>query len=550
MTVTAPIPAPAGHRPGEVTPTSLSELLAAAQGVAAAADSSEFGDLSDVTVRGVTADSRLVVPDDLYVALPGASTHGSAHAAAAVAAGALAVLTDMEGGLRLADHDLRVPVLAVPDPRAVVPRIAAELYGRPAERLTMLGITGTNGKTTTSFLVEAALRAAGRHCGLIGTLGYRYDGATLESSAPRTTVTTPESAEVQALLATLAERGADTVVMEVSSHALSLGRVDAIEFDVAAFTNFGRDHLDFHGSVEDYFAAKASLFEPERSRAAVVNVDDPYGVRLAERLTARDARWVSTSLDPTGTATYRPRQVVRRPDGSAQVVLVTPAGELTLTVGLPGDFNLHNAVTALALLDLAGVDLAAAAPGLADARVPGRMERVDLGTGAPAAYVDFAHTPQAVGAVLQALRTGSGRLICVLGAGGDRDPAKREPMGATAARLADVVVATDDNPRTEDPTAIRQGLLSGARTAVRNQTLGTEVIDGGERAAAIAVALGLAGPDDVVAVLGKGHEQGQEVAGRTLPFSDERALRDAWAAKTAGAPAAGGARVVGARAEA
>ncbi|MGI8458672.1 MAG: UDP-N-acetylmuramoyl-L-alanyl-D-glutamate--2,6-diaminopimelate ligase [Propionibacteriaceae bacterium] len=532
MSVTSPTSdtAPAGHRPRDVPPTSLPDLLAAAQGVATAAERSEFGDLTDITVRGVTADSRLVVADDLYVALPGRTTHGADHAAAAVAAGARAVLTDVDGGLRLADHDLPVPVLTVPDPRSVVPRLAAELYGQPARRLTMLGITGTNGKTTTSFLVEAALRAADRHCGLIGTLGYRYDGAMLDSSAPRTTVTTPESAEVHALLATLAERGADTVVMEVSSHALSLGRVDAVEFDVAAFTNFGRDHLDFHGSVENYFAAKASLFEPDRSRSAVVNLDDPYGVRLAERLIARDARWVSTSLDPTGSATYRPRHLERRPDGSAQVVLVTPTGDLPLVVGLPGDFNLHNAITALALLDLTGIDLAVAAAGLADARVPGRMERIDLGAGAPAAYVDFAHTPQAVAAVLEALRGGPGRLICVLGAGGDRDPAKREPMGATAARLADVIVATDDNPRTEDPVAIRQALLAGARTAARSDRLATEVIDGGERAAAIAAALGSAGPDDIVAVLGKGHEQGQEIAGQTLPFSDERALREAWAA--------------------
>jgi UDP-N-acetylmuramoyl-L-alanyl-D-glutamate--2,6-diaminopimelate ligase len=516
----------------------LPELL----GTVVAEVGTEFGGVSDVHVRGVTADSRLVVPDDLYVALPGTTTHGAEHAVAAVAAGARAVLTDVDGALRLADHDLPVPVLAVPDPRSLVAALSAAVYRRPAERLTMLGVTGTNGKTTTSFLAEAALQAAGRHCGLIGTLGYRYDGRPLESSAPRTTVTTPESAEVQALLASMAERGADTVVMEVSSHALVLGRVDAIAYDVAAFTNFGRDHLDFHGSVEDYFAAKAALFEPERSRAAVVNVDDAYGRRLADALRERGAPWVSTSLDSDGDADYRPRTVRRRPDGGAEVVLATPAGDLELVVGLPGDFNLHNAITALALIGQAGVDLERAAPGLAGAQVPGRMQRVELGADAPAAYVDFAHTPQAVTAVLSALRTRTGRLVCVLGCGGDRDPAKRGPMGEVAARLADVLVATDDNPRTEDPQAIREALLAGARSAVRTDGLGTEVVDGGARGPAIAAALDLAGPDDVVVVLGKGHEQGQEIAGRTLPFSDERTLRDAWAARTGhgGAPSGPG----------
>jgi UDP-N-acetylmuramoyl-L-alanyl-D-glutamate--2,6-diaminopimelate ligase len=477
----------------------------------------------DVRVLGVTLDSRLVRPADLYVALPGRNHHGARFAEQAVAAGAVAVLTDRVGA-ELA-RTAGVPVLVVPNVRSAMAPVAAEVYGGPGGAMTMLGITGTNGKTTTAYLLDAALRAAGRHCGVIGTIGFLLDGRPLD--ATRTTVTTPESPELQALLAVLAEGGMDSCVMEVSSHALALGRVDALVFDVVAFTNFGQDHLDFHGDEESYFEAKALLFTPERTRSAVVNIDDLRGRTLLSRLTAAGvpARTVSLT-DPA--ADYRVLAAELAADGHTRVVLRTPTQALDFRLGLPGDFNVRNAVTALAMLDRLGVDLQRAAAGLAEARVPGRMERVDLGSGAPTVFVDFAHTPQAVAAALAAVA--GPRRVVVLGAGGDRDPDKRGPIGAAAATGADLVVVTDDNPRSEDAAAIRRQVLAGAAAARSHQGLATELVDGGDRRSAIALALRRCGPGDVLLVLGKGHETGQQVGLELLPFSDVEVITQEWAA--------------------
>lgn len=471
---------------------------------------------AEATVTGVTLDSRAVRPGDLYVALPGLRTHGARFAGDAVAAGAHAVLTDPEGAGLLAG--LGVPVAVVADPRTEMARVAAEVYGRPGERLDLYGVTGTAGKTSTTFLVAAALEAAGRRVGTIGTIGFTLGGEQLAS--PRTTVTTPESPDLQALLAHLAERGADAVAMEVSSHALALHRVDGLVFDVAAFTNLGRDHLDFHADQEEYFQAKASLFRDGRCRAAVVNTDDEHGRRLAAELRgAPGVRLLTTGA----TGDYRPLGAELSADGTSRVRLATPGGEREFTLGLLGDFNQRNAATAVAMLDAAGVDLEAALPGLATAYVPGRMQRVDLGADAPGVVVDFAHTPESVSAALGALP--AGRRIAVLGCGGDRDQAKRGPMGAAAATAADVVVVTDDNPRSEPPEAIRAAVLAGARAAGTSAT----VVDGGPRADAIRLALGLAGPGDWVAVLGKGHEKGQQLADRTVDFDDVAVVTAAWA---------------------
>ncbi|WP_375423524.1 UDP-N-acetylmuramoyl-L-alanyl-D-glutamate--2,6-diaminopimelate ligase [uncultured Friedmanniella sp.] len=473
-----------------------------------------------VEVSGITLDSRLVAPGDLYVALPGQRHHGATFGAAAAEAGAVAVLTD-PAGLDLATR-AGLPVLVADAVRAVMAQVAAEVYGRPAERLTMFGITGTNGKTTTSFLLDAALRAAGHRTGNVGTIGFLLDGRPLD--AARTTVTTPESPELQALLAHLAEAGADAVVMEVSSHALVLGRVDAIDFDVAAFTNFGRDHLDFHGDEESYFAAKAQLFTPARTRRVVLNLDDPRGRQLlaqVRRTSELEVRTVSLLDDG---ADYRACSTRLLPDGETAVVAIAGGREVTFTLRLPGDFNVRNALTALAMVELAGFDVTAAAAGLGGATVPGRMERVPMPAGAPAVVVDFAHTPQAVAAALRALH--GRRCVVVLGCGGDRDPDKRAPMGAAAAADAAVVVVTDDNPRSEDPAAIREIVLRGARAEAGLR--GARVIDGGDRRSAIRQALALAGPDDVVAVLGKGHETGQQVGAQVLPFADAAVVREEW----------------------
>jgi UDP-N-acetylmuramoyl-L-alanyl-D-glutamate--2,6-diaminopimelate ligase len=485
----------------------------------------------DPWITGVTLDSRLVRPGDLYVALPGQHHHGAAFATAAAAAGAVAVLTDPAG--RPDAEGSGLPVLVSGRARPLMAHAAAAVYGRPAERLTMHAVTGTNGKTTTTFLLDAALRSAGHRVGTVGTIGFLLDGQPLAAS--RTTITTPESPELQALLAHLLEAGADTVAMEVSSHALVLGRVDAITFDVAAFTNLGRDHLDFHGDEESYFAAKAQLFTPERTRQVVLSVDDDAGRRLlsqVRRTPELALRTVSLS-DPD--ADYLLLEARPAADGSTAVSARAEGRRIELVLPLVGDFNVRNALTALAMVALGGGDVDAAAAGLALVDVPGRMQRVPLGPGAPTVVVDFAHTPQAVAAALGAVR--DRRVVAVLGCGGDRDRAKRRPMGAAAARAAAVVVVTDDNPRSEEPAAIRAEVLAGAR-AVAGQA---QVLDGGDRASAIRLALSLAGPDDVVAVLGKGHETGQEVAGRVLPFADADVVRAAWTA-LGGAPSTEGSR--------
>ena len=479
-----------------------------------------------VTVTGVSLDSRSVRPGDVYVALPGQATHGARFAAQAIANGAVGVLTDAAGADLLAE--VSIPVVVVADPRTDMARLAVEVYGRPGERIALYGVTGTTGKTSTTFLLAAALTAAGRSVGTIGTIGFTLDGRQLAS--PRTTVTTPESPDLQALLALLAEEGADAVAMEVSSHALALHRVDGLVFDVAAFTNLGRDHLDFHSDQEQYFQAKAALFRDGRCRSAVVNIDDEFGRRLAAEVGA-DHRIRLVTTGRTAGADYHPLVSEPAAHGSTRVVLATPSGEKEFILGLLGDFNVRNAATATAILDLAGIDLAAALPGFAEAFVPGRMQRVDLGRGAPGVVVDFAHTPESVAAALAALP--AGRRIAVLGCGGDRDQAKRGPMGAAAAEGAGVVLVTDDNPRSEDPAAIRAAVLDGARAAAA--VSGAAVFEEGDRSAAISRALGLAAEDDWVAVLGKGHETGQQLADRSVPFDDVVVVRAEWA-RIAGGP--------------
>ncbi len=481
------------------------------------------GDLS-LTVTGVTLDSRLVQCGDLYVALPGAKHHGAQFVDQAAAQGATAVLTDPAGAALLQGGPL--PVVVVDEPRRGLAGVAAAAYGHPAEAMSMLAITGTNGKTTTAYLLDAALRAVDLHTGLIGTIGFALDGTPLEGV--RTTVTTPESTELQGLLGHLRDAGAEAVVMEVSSHALVLGRADAIRFDVAAFTNLGRDHLDFHGDVESYFEAKASLFTAERTRHAVVSLDDPFGLRLAERIAATGEVGLTTvglSADADCVATA----YGELGDGRLAVSARLHGQRLDFVCSLPGRFNVRNALTALVMIEALGLDVERAATGLADATVPGRMQRVDPGPGGPLVFVDFAHTPQAVSAVLEAITRPEGfvgRRIVVLGCGGDRDASKRRPMGSAAAVGADVVVVTDDNPRSEAAADIRAEVLAGARETVPRRAL--EILDGGDRRSAIALALGRAGPDDVVAVLGKGHETGQEIAGVITPFSDPEVVVEEW----------------------
>jgi UDP-N-acetylmuramoyl-L-alanyl-D-glutamate--2,6-diaminopimelate ligase len=475
-------------------------------------------------VTGVTLASGEVRPGDLYAALPGARTHGVRYLADAVARGAVAVLTDPTGAGEARAAGL--PVCVVENPRAVLGPVASRVYGDPSSRIPVIGITGTNGKTTTSYLVEAGLAAAGHATGLIGTVqtrtrGRAADGTPVVTAFPSVR-TTPEAPALHALLAGMVEAGVTAVVMEVSSHALVQGRVGGVRFAAAGFTNLGRDHLDYHGDLETYFQAKALLFDG-RAAAEVVDVDDAYGRRLAER---PGTVTVSTAGRP---ADWTAADIARADDGGSTFTLTGPDGRARpARLRLPGRFNVANAVLAVALLDAVGVPVDTALEGLAGTVVPGRMEPVDAGQPFMA-VVDYAHTPDAVATALDALRqTTPGRVLTVLGCGGDRDPGKRPEMGRVAAEGSDLLVVTDDNPRSEDPAAIRAAMLAGVREVPEDAR--AEVVELGDRRAAIAEAVRRARPGDAVLIAGKGHETGQEAAGRISPFDDREVLREALAA--------------------
>jgi UDP-N-acetylmuramoyl-L-alanyl-D-glutamate--2,6-diaminopimelate ligase len=477
-------------------------------------------------LSGVTLDSRAVRPGDLYVALPGARVHGAAFCADAVAAGAVAVLTDQDGRARAAASG--VPVFVLADPRARLGEIACWVYGDPSSRLRLIGVTGTSGKTTSTYLLESGLRAAGHLTGLVGGVETRIGADRMASS-----LTTPEAPDLQALFAVMVERGVSAAAMEVSSHSLSLGRVAGTSFDVAVFTNLSQDHLDFHADLEDYFRAKASLFVPPV--VGVVNIDDRYGRRLASSAPALGVPVTTFSAAGIGEADWRAADVRSGADGST-FRLIGPGGvEADVSVGLAGVFNVANALGALVALVEAGIGLDDAVAGLAACPgVPGRLERVpaavkgDGEAGGVTAFVDYSHKPGAVEAVLCSLRpVTAGNLIIVLGCGGDRDKAKRPMMGAAAASLADVAILTSDNPRSEDPLAILAAMLDGVLSVPQEER--ARVIIEPDRAAAIAQAVSLAAPGDVIVVAGKGHETGQYVAGAVLPFDDRQVTASALA---------------------
>ncbi|MFD3802734.1 UDP-N-acetylmuramoyl-L-alanyl-D-glutamate--2,6-diaminopimelate ligase [Streptomyces sp. NPDC058611] len=502
----APAVPPGAPRPESASPTPLG-ALAALLGLPEPAATQ---------ITGITHDSRAVRPGDLYAALAGARTHGADFAAQAAGLGAAAVLTDPAGAERAAATGL--PVLTAPDPRGRMGELAAAIYGRPGEGLLQIGITGTSGKTTTAYLVEGGLRAAGRSTGLVGTVEMRIGDERIKSER-----TTPEATDLQALFAVMRERGVEAVAMEVSSHALVLGRVDGCVFDVAVFNNLSPEHMEFHSDMEDYFQAKAGLFTARRARLGVVNLDDEYGRRLA-----KEAAIPVTTFSATGdpAADWRAEDVVFGP-ASSTLTLTGPDGQrVRATAPLPGPFNVANTVAAIVTLAAAGLDPQTAADGVAAVPgVPGRLERVDAGQ-PYLAVVDYAHKTDAVESVLRALReVTEGRLHIVLGCGGDRDTTKRGPMGAAAARYADTAVLTSDNPRSEDPLVILAAMLEGA-VSVPPAERGTVLVDA-DRAAAIAAAVARAEPGDTVLVAGKGHEQGQDTAGTVRPFDDRTVLRAA-----------------------
>jgi UDP-N-acetylmuramoyl-L-alanyl-D-glutamate--2,6-diaminopimelate ligase len=499
-------------------------------------------------LSGLTHDSRSVKPGDLYVALPGARVHGAAFCADAVAAGAVAVLTDPDGRNRAVASG--VPAFVLADPRARLGEIASWVYGDPSSRLRLIGVTGTSGKTTSTYLIESGLSAAGHRTGLVGGVELRVGEEKLASS-----LTTPEAPDLQALFAVMVERGVTAAAMEVSSHSLALGRVGGTRFDVAVFTNLSQDHLDFHAGLEDYFRAKASLFMPSPSsrgglpggaggmespreqaepsaRAStalgVVNVDDKYGRRLAKSAPVPVTTFSAAGLPD---ADWRAADVRSGADGST-FRLIGPGGvEADVSVGLAGAFNVANALGALVALVEAGIRLEDAVAGVgACPGVPGRLERVPAPGLGVTAFVDYSHKPGAVEAVLRSLRpVTQGNLIIVLGCGGDRDRAKRPMMGAAAAALADVAILTSDNPRSEDPLAILAAMLDGVLSVPRAER--GRVIVEPDRAAAIGQAVALAAPGDVIVVAGKGHETGQYVDGAVLPFDDRQVTAEALAAR-------------------
>ncbi|HTR69765.1 MAG TPA: UDP-N-acetylmuramoyl-L-alanyl-D-glutamate--2,6-diaminopimelate ligase [Mycobacteriales bacterium] len=499
-------------RPGEVRPQLIRGLLSRLPG------SRLDGDPA-TPITGVTHDSRRVRTGDLYVARPGDVTHGIDYVADAVRAGAVAVLTDPDS-FDLARSSGVNAVVVVDDPRAAMGPAAAWVYADPASALLVFAVTGTNGKTTTAYLLDAGLRAAGLSTGLVGTIETRIAGEAMPSAR-----TTPEATDLHALFAVMRERGVDAVAMEVSSHALALGRVNGLRFDQVAFTNLSQDHLDFHHDMASYFAAKSALFTPQRADHAVICVDDEWGESLA----------ASTAVPriTTGVGARADwRRVEDVDDGTAggRTVLLDPHGTRhELRCRLIGTVNLANAALAYVTLVAAGIDPEAARAGIAGlSAVPGRMEQVAAGQSF-SVLVDYAHTPEAVDRLLEEARTLAGadaRVVVVVGCGGDRDREKRPVIGAVAARQADLAIFTTDNPRSEDPLDILAAMTAGVTVDAR-----AEVVVEPDRRAAIELALDRATDGDVVIIAGKGHEQGQEVAGRVSPFDDRVVTREALAAQ-------------------
>jgi UDP-N-acetylmuramoyl-L-alanyl-D-glutamate--2,6-diaminopimelate ligase len=469
-----------------------------------------------VDVNAITHDSRRAARGSCFACIPGAVTDGHLYAPAAVDAGAVALLVERE-------LDLPVAQARVESVRAALGPAAAMLYENPSRRLHCLAVTGTNGKTTVTYLLEAIARAAGQRTGVIGTVGARIDGESLPIER-----TTPEADDLQALLARMGDHDVRTVALEASSHALDQGRLDGTWFTAACFTNLSQDHLDYHGSMAAYFEAKARLFDPTRTAAAAVNVDDRYGVEIVRRANevglpvltfAQDDEQRSMLVDVGA-------EDVELSDSGTRFVLIDrrTGQRAPLTTPLLGRLNVSNALAAATTALVSGLPFDAVVLGLQKpGAIPGRLEHVLAGSGQPfTVLVDYAHTPDALGRVLEAARplAHDGRVVVVFGCGGDRDREKRPAMGRAAATGADVVVLTSDNPRSEDPEEIARAVLDGLREGPAAVTVELD------RRAAIRDALRQAKPGDVVMIAGRGHETGQTIGERTIPFDDRVVVRE------------------------
>ncbi|MDU0349147.1 UDP-N-acetylmuramoyl-L-alanyl-D-glutamate--2,6-diaminopimelate ligase [Actinomyces sp. MRS3W] len=522
-------------RPHQCAPTALSELAQAFGLAPARRDDSSTDSVAGLSITGVSVDSGDVADGELFTALPGFKTHGAAFAAEAVAAGAVAVLTDPAGAETVHATCPGIPVLTHPDPRAVVGPLAAAVYHHPAEHLLTTAVTGTNGKTTTSYFLDAILTAYRGACMVAGTVELRVGDISVES--PRTTVEAPV---LQRMLALAAEEGVGAASLEASSHAIVLHRLDGLVVDVAGFTNLQRDHLDFHETMQGYLDAKAQLFTPEHARRAVVCVDDEWGVQLAGRIAAAGAIEVdrvraygSVGDAASGTDWWVSDAAVSMTDSATTFTLHGPDGEsIDAACPLPGLVNVQNAALALVMAIRAGVPAETAVAALATAHnIPGRMQRISQRDGVRGTcIVDFAHTPDAMELTLKAVRQITpGRLIVVFGSDGDRDRGKRPMLGQVCARLADVLVVTDENPRSEDPQTIRDAILEGVRS-VRPDLHDVEEITTW-RGDAVRRGVELCGPQDTVIVTGKGHEPFLEIADEFIRYNDAPVMREAVDAK-------------------
>ena len=488
---------------------SLSDLSAAAGDLFVSLDGP-----ADTVVTGASFDSRSVGRGDLFFCLPGAKSDGHDFAGQAAAAGAAALCVERPTVAGL-------PEVTVTDVRRAMPLVSATLLDHPSRDLLVLGVTGTNGKTTTAYMLESILAAAGHRTGLIGTIETRVG-----NEAKPGVRTTPESVDLQYLFADMRDSGVTAVAMEVTSHALVLDRVGAVHFASAIFTNLSQDHLDFHAGMDDYFAAKRSLFTRDRVGAAAVNVDDRYGRILLE------SPEVPTTPFGLSRAAHVRAENVKAGQWRNEFVIVVDdpdlaAAEIKVSTPLVGAFNVSNCLAAAAGALTAGVPAGAVEAGLRNLKaVPGRFEAIDEGQDF-AVVVDYSHTPDSLDNALSEAgllaRSNGGRVITVFGCGGDRDRGKRPLMGAVAGRLADVVIVTSDNPRSEDPVAILDQILEGV---IAERAQGADVVTP-DRRDAIFEAISLAGTGDVVLIAGKGHETGQQFRDRTIPFDDRQVAREA-----------------------
>jgi UDP-N-acetylmuramoyl-L-alanyl-D-glutamate--2,6-diaminopimelate ligase len=466
---------------------------------------SKHADLESLLITGLSIDSHQIEAGDLFVAVAGSKVHGATYAGNAKLNGAVAVLTDEVGARIITD----LPVLMVADPRAAAGVVAAWLHKEPMRDMFSVGVTGTNGKTTVTTLMYQIAMAASRQSGLVGTVETRIGDEVIPALR-----TTPEAPELQSLVAVMRERHMRNLFMEVSSHAISLNRIGGSHFDIAAFTNLSQDHLDFHADMDSYFAAKAALFTHKYADTAYINIDSPWAARLLEiqqlpvvRISrhAKSADWYFERIE---TGVHGTTIAIR---GTGGILIET-------TTKLVGDFNLDNLLMAIAICVASGIDpidIAALTPSLTGAE--GRLEKVDLGQSF-SALVDYAHSPDSVASVLETLRKStSGKVIAVLGCGGDRDKSKRPLMGAALLKGSDIAVFTSDNPRSEDPAQIIKEMVSGLTLTA------TSEIEA-DRKRAIEIAVAAAKPGDVVVILGKGHESGQEIAGVKHNFDDRLVL--------------------------